>query len=109
MRWIIDAQLPPALAALLARHGHEAEHVIDLSLAAADDSAIWAHALANGSIVLTKDEDFSIRALVSTTAPVIVWIRKGNCTRRALLTWFEPLLPDIVERITQGETLIEVR
>ena len=40
MRFLIDAQLPPALARLLASHGHVAEHVADIGLRDADDSRI---------------------------------------------------------------------
>jgi predicted nuclease of predicted toxin-antitoxin system len=32
MRFLIDAQLPPALAVLLTKHGHIAEHVADIGL-----------------------------------------------------------------------------
>jgi predicted nuclease of predicted toxin-antitoxin system len=37
MRFIVDAQLPPALARWLVRQGHEAEHVADRLLATAPD------------------------------------------------------------------------
>lgn len=45
MRFVIDAQLPPALARLQIRRGHTAEHVADIGLRDADDSPIWAYAL----------------------------------------------------------------
>ncbi len=109
MRWIIDAQLPPALARLLQQRGHEAEHVEDAGLRHADDNAIWQHALAHGVVIITKDEDFPIRASASRTAPAIVWLRIGNASRRALLAWLEPRLTDIETRLNQGEKLIEVR
>jgi hypothetical protein len=41
MRFLVDAQLPPALARWLATKGHEAEHVADRRMEAATDSAIW--------------------------------------------------------------------
>lgn len=109
MRWIIDAQLPPALARLLQQRGHEAEHVEDAGLRHADDAAIWQRALAQDAIILTKDEDFPIRASASRSAPVIVWLRIGNASRRALLDWLEPRLPAIEARLSQGDKLIEVR
>ena len=109
MRWIIDAQLPPALARLLQQRGHEAEHLEDAGLRHADDAAIWQHALARGAIILTKDEDFPIRASVSRSAPAIVWLRIGNTSRRALLAWLEPRLPAIESRLEQGEKFLEVR
>ncbi len=31
VRFIVNAQLPPALAKMLVEFGHEAEHVIDLN------------------------------------------------------------------------------
>ena len=109
MRWIVDAQLPPALARLLQQRGHEAEHVEDAGLRHAGDSEIWERALECGAVIITKDEDFPSRAWVSSIAPSIVWLRIGNASRRALLGWIEPLLPDIDARLQQGEKIIEVR
>ncbi len=109
MRFIVDAQLPPALARLLASHGHHAEHVADIGLKDAEDSPIWDHALKHGAVIVTKDEDFPHRLSQSAVAQTVVWLRIGNTSRQALLQWFEPLLPQIVRHIQQGDRLIEVR
>ncbi len=109
MRFVIDAQLPPALARLLVAHGHIAEHVADIGLRDADDSPIWAYALEHHAIIVTKDEDFPHRLQQSKTSPVILWLRVGNSSRRALLEWFEPLLPQLETLIQNGDRLIEVR
>ncbi len=109
MRFVVDAQLPPALARLLASHGHHAEHVADIGLRDADDSPIWRYAVAHHAILVTKDEDFPHRLRQGGTAPVVLWLRIGNSSRQALLQWFEPLLPQIETMIQQGERLIEVR
>lgn len=109
MRFIVDAQLPPALARFFESRGHEARHVADLGLLDSSDTAIWNHALANGAIVVTKDEDFPHRLRQIGIGPVIVWLRIGNTSRRALLQWFEPLLPRIEVLIQNGDLLIEVR
>jgi predicted nuclease of predicted toxin-antitoxin system len=45
MRFLVDAQLPPALARILSAKGFEAEHVYDVQLGTAQDSAIWDYAL----------------------------------------------------------------
>jgi Domain of unknown function (DUF5615) len=58
VRFLIDAQLPPALARELGARGHEAEHVADLGLANAPDRAIWDRVIASGAVLVTKDEDF---------------------------------------------------
>lgn len=109
MRFVIDAQLPPALARLLSAHGHISEHVADIGLRDADDSPIWAYALEHDAIIITKDEDFPHRLQQSRISPVIVWLRIGNTSRRALLEWFEPLLPQMEALIQNGDRLIEVR
>jgi len=59
MRFIVDAQLPPALARWLAAQGHEAEHVADHHMAAASDTVIWDFALKAPAVIITKDEDFA--------------------------------------------------
>jgi len=109
MKFIVDAQLPPALARVLESHGYEAKHVKDLGMDADEDPAIWDYALKHDMIVVTKDEDFAHRYSQGGTSPVIIWLRIGNTSRRALLVWFEPLLPQLIELIKQGESLVEVR
>jgi predicted nuclease of predicted toxin-antitoxin system len=108
LRFVVDAQLPPTLARILAAAGHDAEHVIDVGLRDADDASIWNYALEQHAVLLTKDEDFSARSLRSE-GPIVVWLRIGNASSRALSDWFTPLLPEILKSIGQGERLIEVR
>jgi hypothetical protein len=36
-------------------------------------------------------------------------MRLGNAIRAALLQWFEPLLPQILQSIQEGNRLVEVR
>src|SRR5689334_2904514 len=108
MKFLVDAQLPLALARAIRATGHECEHVADAGLLGADDQPIWKYATAQNSVVVTKDEDFSILRAVKTSGPPVVWLRLGNCSNHALLTWFMPLFADIVARLEQGEGLIEV-
>lgn len=108
MRFLVDAQLPPALARLLENAGHTAEHVADCGLASASDREIWDYARLTNAVIITKDEDFATRRSIAPEGPPIVWIRRGNTTRRDLLQWLEPLLPDVRTAITAGEHLIEI-
>ena len=71
--------------------------------------AIWKLAQEQQSVVVSKDEDFVDRWLLSNGEVSLVWIRKGNCSNRALMAWLEPLWPDVVKRLSQGERLIELR
>lgn len=82
------------MARLRSARGFIAEHVADIGLRDADDSLIWRYALQQQTAILTKDEDFPHRLRQSVTAPVIVWLRIGNTSRRGLLEWFEPNYPN---------------
>lgn len=109
MKFLVDAQLPPALARYLCAQGHDATHVFDVGFVVADDLAIWKHAYQSQATIITKDEDFMDRLLVAKEVTPVVLIRIGNCSNPALLTWFASLLPQVVERLAAGELLIELR
>lgn len=57
MRFLIDAQLPPALATWLEIQGHEAEHVGDCGLGSESDLSIRLYADRVGAAIITKDQD----------------------------------------------------
>lgn len=108
MRFLVDAQLPPALARWLENQGHIAEHVADRDMLTASDQEIWAYALTTGATIITKDEDFAMRRSLLTRGPTIIWIRRGNTTRRELLAWLAPLLPFVLEALERGEIMVEI-
>ncbi len=109
MTFLVDAQLPPALAQWLIKQGHSAEHVDDVDLRNADDIVIWNYALSRGAIIVTKDEDFAERTARTTSGPVIAWLRIGNATNRVLLQWLTPRWEEITAHLDAGDRLIEVR
>ena len=108
MRFLIDAQLPPALARWLETEGHQATHVQDHDLLGATDSEIWAQAQCLGAVIVSKDEDFVYLRTLKPEGPPLVWVRMGNTTRRQLLAWFAELLPKIELALANGEGLIEI-
>jgi predicted nuclease of predicted toxin-antitoxin system len=75
---------------------------------AASDAMIWEAALSTGAVIITKDEDFAQRKILSDAGPAVVWIRMPNTRRREMLGWFETVLPHIVASMERGEGLIEV-
>ena len=107
MRFLVDAQLPPALARRIAARGHEADHVADRGLASASDDAVRRHAELIGAVIVTKDEDFAVHHILSS-GPAVVWLRLGNTRRAALLDRMERELNAIVAALQRGETLVEV-
>jgi len=76
-------------------------------MAGASDDAIRNYAASVRAVIVTKDEDFAIRRLLSE-GPAVVWLRVGNTRRAALLTRVEADLPAIVAALERGETLIEL-
>lgn len=60
MRFVVDAQVLPALARWLEAQGCEAEHVADVGMAAAPNIAVWERAKVSGAAIVTKDDDFAV-------------------------------------------------
>jgi predicted nuclease of predicted toxin-antitoxin system len=108
VRFLIDAQLPPALTKLLRLLGHHADHVVDLGLESASDAEIWRFASENGAIIVTKDEDFRALRILREDGPAIVWIRIGNTTTPALISSLSTTWAEIVEALERGEPIVEV-
>lgn len=109
MRFLVDAQLPPALARLLSDRGHLAEHVTDIGPGDSPDRDLWRYAIAHGAVIVTKDEDFSLTVAISDDSPTVVWVRAGNGRKSALLTWFETVIDQITALVDSGQKLIELR
>ena len=109
MHFLIDAQLPPALARWIADCGYEAAHVADLGMATAEDPVIWDWALASGAVIITKDEDFARRRALVQSGPAVLWLRIGNCRRRELLHWFSTMFSQVLLLLQRGDLLVEMR
>lgn len=107
MKFLIDAQLPPALCRWLRDHGHEAVHVSEIDMIAASDVEIAVRAEADDAVLVSKDEDFVLLRLPDRFA--FLWLRCGNATNRALVMWLEPRWGRIKVLLEYGERLVEVR
>jgi predicted nuclease of predicted toxin-antitoxin system len=109
VKFLIDNQLPTALARHIIAKGHEAEHVLNIGLAEAKDAQICQYAESNALVIVTKDEDFSRLASRPGAVTQVVWIRFGNCRKPVLIAAFDLLLPSIISALEAGERLIEIR
>jgi predicted nuclease of predicted toxin-antitoxin system len=109
VKFLIDNQLPPALARIIGRElGSEAVHVADVGLQEATDAQLWEYASAAGLILISKDEDFVDMVLNNPTAS-LVWVRVGNCRRDFLLDVFRRAWPRILERLNNRDRFVEIR
>lgn len=108
MRFLVDSQLPQLLAKRLCEAGYESRHVLEIALSQSPDNDIWRHAVAEGMVIVTKDEDFAEWVIAGRTGPAIVWLRIGNCTNPELISSLIPAWPHVVESLRAGDRLIEI-
>lgn len=108
LRFIVDAQLPPALAAFLRAKGHDAAALREIQLRDADDSEIWERARADGAIIVTKDEDFAQLVAANDDGPRVLWVRTGNLLNRVLLARFENAWSELERHLIAGARLVEM-
>ena len=79
MKLPIDMNLSPRWVRALEDRGVAAEHWRDVGDPAASDAVIFAHAAANGSVVLTSDLDFgTILAASGGGKPSVVQLRTAD-------------------------------
>ena len=107
MKFLIDAQLPPALCQWLQARGHAAVHVYDIGLGGASDEAIADRAVADQAMLISKDEDFLILRLPDRFG--LLWLRCGNATNRALSAWLDARWDRVEALLAAGERMIELR
>ena len=104
MKFLVDAQLPPALCGWLRARGHEAEHV---GAGAVADDEIARRVEASGAILISKDEDFARLRLPDRFA--LLWLRCGNVTNEALSRWLEARWDQVERWLAAEERFIELR
>ncbi len=85
MRFLVDMNLLPALAAWLAADGHEALHASELSFQSASYRLIWRYAKENDYCIITKDQDFVLLAAADTEGAKVIWVRIGNALRKIIV------------------------
>lgn len=114
MTFLVDNQLPPALARWMAeRSGIAASHVAEEGMSHVSDADIWRFAGERDWILVSKDVDFANlhakRPATEPARPRVLWVRLGNCRRTQLLKAFESAWPAIIQSFESGEGLVELR
>ena len=99
MKFLVDAQLPRRLAALLEQAGHAATHTLDLPLGnRTTDKVINQLSLNEQQVVVTKDADFVDSFLLRQEPWKLLLVSTGNIRNAELIALF---LANI-EKITEG-------
>ena len=82
MKLLLDQNLSFHLCDKLQNVFPNIKHVKEDSLEKASDDKIWQYALHNSYMIVTKDSDFSEKAIAKGSPPKVIWIKRGNCTTK---------------------------
>ena len=85
MKFLVDNQLPTALAQYLRKRGFDCQHALEAGLGDALDTDICRYAELQERIIISKDEDFFYFAKQREAKIRVIWVRLGNCRTQALL------------------------
>lgn len=86
MRFLLDQPISWLVGRELQAAGHEARHVRELGLAAADDSVILSRAAADACVIITQDTDYGTLLSASgqrLPSVVLFRIRSGRPSTQA--------------------------
>ena len=109
MKFWIDAQLPPLLAAWLAEQFHvEAFSMRTLGLRDATDAAIFQAAQQPGIVIISKDSDFVELVSRYGPSPQLIWVTCGNVTNRQLQIVFNKTFTTSLELLAAGQVMVEI-
>jgi predicted nuclease of predicted toxin-antitoxin system len=84
MRFLIDNALSPVVAEGLRQANHDAIHVRDLGLAAADDETIVEHPDRDQRVIVSADTDFGTILAMRNAASPPVFLFRGATPRNPI-------------------------
>ena len=109
MKFWVDAQLPPLLAAWLSEKFHiEAFALRTLGLRDATDAAIFQQAQQQGIVIISKDSDFVELVSRYGPPPQLIWVTCGNVTNRQLQIVFNKTFAESLELLEAGQVMVEI-
>jgi predicted nuclease of predicted toxin-antitoxin system len=108
MKFLIDAQLPKALARFFRERGFDAIHTLELpDKNITGDLEINRISLTEQRIVISKDSDFYNSYSAKQEPYKLLYLTTGNIRNRDLIELFDKNLPLII-RVLQNGSVVEI-
>ena len=103
MKFLIDAQLPKALASLLQEKGYDAIHTLEMpNRNATDDKEINELSIKEKRIVISKDSDFYDSYTANREPYRLLYLTTGNIRNKELLEIFNNNIKKIITEFTNS-------
>ena len=107
MRFLLDMNLPPAVAEWLQSKGHDAAHIREIGLGHLPDREVFARAAEEGRIVVTFDLDFGeIAGLAGATGATVLLLRLRLAHQDYLHQRLQATIVEAADALEAGATVV---
>lgn len=107
MRFLLDNNISPRVIPALCASRHDAVHVRDIGLGAADDERVFDIAAQQNRVLLSQDTDFgSLLATRQRKQPSLILFRRREKSAERLQSLLLELLPRVRADLESGSVVV---